>query len=167
MLPSQCLNRFSTLHHQDCFLKQKKVWTRTSQTLCVVYIWVVLVIRYDSGNSGSLGVSFCCFFFIFPGMLDVREDFHLSAGTGCLFPPVFCSRCVCQLRPQPRCLEDMNTFMPISCVVSYAFGNGTSLLLKAFCLTDKRKVWEGGLCMVFSFLLFLWCVGLRKTASRH
>lgn len=106
------------------------VWSRPSQALCVVYIWIVrsLMIQCNSGNSGSL---WACFFWggwggfpYFPGILDFREDFYLSVGTGCLLSPVFCSRCVCQLRPQLWCLEDMNTLMPISCVVSHTFGNG-------------------------------------------
>lgn len=31
-----------------------------------------------------------------------------------------CSKCVCQLRPQFWCLEDMNKFLVISCATSYA-----------------------------------------------
>lgn len=115
--------------------------------------------------------SFCFFFFLnFPGMVDFREDFHLSVGTGCLFSPVFCSRCVCQLRPQLWCLEDMSTFVPVSLCSELCFWkwnvvflNGP-LLWKWFSFTDKRKVWEGKMCMFFSFSYFCdGCVGLKTT----
>lgn len=56
----------------------------------------------------------------------LQEDFHLNVGEEYLLIG-FCSQCVCQLRPQFLCLEDMNKFLLISYVSSYAFGNRSEI----------------------------------------
>lgn len=146
------------------FLKHT-FWSRPFQTLCVVYIWIVrlLVIQYDSGNSGSFGVCFfIIFFYIFLAWWTLGKIFLLSVGTGCLFSPDFCSRCVCQLRPQLWCLEDVITFVPVSCVPSYTFGSGMlcSRTLRCFesdfVLQIKEKVERERCCMFFPFSYFSW-----------
>ena len=65
----------------------------------------------------------------------------------------FCSKCVCQLRPQLWCLEDMSKFLLISYVMSYAFGrrsgiwrvfmgdcfeSAATLVFKRFRITERK-----------------------------
>lgn len=149
-----------TLHHQDCFsnthadsdLPRRCVWFTFESCACSWYS--------DSGNSGSVWVCFI-FFPNFPGILDFREDFYLSVGTGYLFSPVFYSRCVCQLRPQLWYLEDANTFMPISCVASYTFRNGifcfrTVCCFESILVSQIKEKFGRERCPCFShFLIFV------------
>lgn len=105
-------------------LVQKIFWSFLD-TVCVLNLNRMLascIIQYDSGNRGSLRV--CCWIFLAwmtSGRFSPQCWRRVPLLTG------FCSKCVCQLRPQFWCLEDMNKFLLISYVTSYDFGNRSGI----------------------------------------
>lgn len=108
--------------------------------MCVLslnHVLAVFIILYDSGNRGSLRV--CCRIFLAwmtSGRFSPQCWRRVPLLTG------FCSKCVCQLRPQFWCLEDINKFLLISCVTGYAFGN-------------RSGIW------CFFLFFFLWVISLK------